>query len=157
MNQIKYSAYALLLVFATASVALYIDNLSFPTHNQDKVTQISAETTSKSAAPVVNAFGKNVFQSNCQTCHALDKVVTGPALRGVNERGPWTERKNLIKWVHNPAAMIPTLAYTKELASAFGGQVMPSFPQLSEKEINAIFDYIKTASTPGGYGDIGTP
>src|SRR5437660_5926669 len=88
--------------------------------------------------------GKAVFNANCQTCHSLDRVITGPALRGVNERGPWTDRKNLIKWVHGPGSFIPTTEYTKNLATTFG-QIMPSFPQLSDKEINAIFDYIKTA------------
>src|ERR1043165_883296 len=73
--------------------------------------------------------GKTIFQANCASCHSLDKIVTGPALRGVNERGPWTDRANLIKWVHNPGAFIPTTDYTKSLASQFSGQIMPSFPQ----------------------------
>ncbi len=92
--------------------------------------------------------GKAIFTNNCQTCHALDRQLTGPALRGVNERGPWTDRKNLIKWVHNPGGFIPTTEYTKNLAATFG-QIMPSFPQLADNEINAIFDYIKTAPPPG--------
>ncbi|MDQ6609553.1 MAG: c-type cytochrome [Bacteroidota bacterium] len=95
--------------------------------------------------------GKTIFSNNCQTCHALDKQITGPALRGVNERGPWTDRANLIKWVHNPGGFIPTTPYTTQLAAQFG-QIMPSFPQLSEKEINAVFDYIKTAPPPGSNG-----
>ena len=93
--------------------------------------------------------GKALFSANCATCHALDKQLTGPALRGVEERGPWTARANLIKWVHNPGGFISTTEYTKNLAAQFNGQIMPSFPQLAEKEINAIFDYIKTAPPPG--------
>jgi mono/diheme cytochrome c family protein len=96
--------------------------------------------------------GKAIFQANCQTCHALDKVITGPALRGVEARGPWTDRKSLIKWVHNPGGFISTTPYTSQLATTFGGQIMPSFPQLGEGEINAIFDYIKTAPPPGPTG-----
>jgi mono/diheme cytochrome c family protein len=101
---------------------------------------------------VIAQDGKAIFQSQCQSCHALDKTVTGPALRGVEERGPWTDRKNLIKWVHNPGGFIPTTPYTQQLAAQFGGQVMPSFPQLSEAEINSIFDYIKTAPAAGTGG-----
>ena len=86
----------------------------------------------------------------------LDKIVTGPALRGVEERGPWTDRKNLVKWVHNPGGFIPTTPYTQQLATQFGGQIMPSFPQFSEAEINAIFDYIKTAPPPVDKGGGGT-
>ena len=99
--------------------------------------------------------GQQIFQANCATCHALDKVITGPALRGVNDRGPWTERPNLHKWVHNPGAFIPTTPYTTELQKTYG-QIMPSFPQLSEKDIDAIFDYIKNAPAPGA-GKTGEP
>lgn len=96
--------------------------------------------------------GKAIFSANCATCHALDKTLTGPALRGVNERGPWTNRAELVKWVHNPGGYIPTTEYTKNLAAQFNGQIMPSFPQLSEKEISAIFDWIAKAPLPGAGG-----
>jgi hypothetical protein len=90
--------------------------------------------------------GKQIFQANCQSCHAINKNLTGPALQGFTERGPWTDRQNVYKWIHNPAAFIPTTPYTKELQAQFGGQIMPSFPQLSEKDIDAIVDYINTAA-----------
>src|SRR5687767_8897400 len=86
--------------------------------------------------------GKAIFNAQCATCHALDKNLTGPALRGVEGRGPWGDRKELVKWVHNPGGYIPTNPYTQQLAATYNGQVMPSFPQLSEADINAIFDYI---------------
>jgi cytochrome c2 len=92
--------------------------------------------------------GQQIFQQNCATCHALDKVITGPALRGVNDRGPWTDRANLHKWVHNPGAFIPTTPYTSALQKTYG-QIMPSFPQLSDKEIDAVADYIKNAPAAG--------
>jgi len=99
--------------------------------------------------------GKAIFNAQCATCHALDKNLTGPALRGVEERGPWTDRKEVVKWVHNPGAYIPTTPYTQQLAATYNGQVMPSFPQLGEKEIYAILDYIKTAPAPGDKGGSG--
>jgi cytochrome c2 len=92
--------------------------------------------------------GQQIFQQNCQSCHALDKKLSGPALRGVTGRGPWGDRANLVKWVHNPGAFIPTTAYTKGLQAEYGS-IMPGFPQLSEADINAIFDYIETAPEPG--------
>ena len=100
--------------------------------------------------------GQQIFQQNCATCHSLDKVVTGPALRGVNDRGPWTDRANLHKWVHGPGAFIPTTPYTTDLQKQYG-QIMPSFPQLSDKDIDAIFDYIKNAPAPGAGGAAKTP
>lgn len=96
--------------------------------------------------------GKAIFASKCQTCHALDKDITGPKLRGVEERGPWTNRANLVKWVHNPGSFLATDPYSKQLQAQFGGQVMPAFPDLSEAEIFAIFDYIKNAPPPGDKG-----
>ena len=97
--------------------------------------------------------GQQIFQQNCATCHALDKVITGPALRGVETRGPWTNRANLHKWVHNPGSFIQTTAYTQELQKTYG-QIMPAQP-VTDKEIDAIFDYIKTAPPPGGGGKTG--
>ncbi len=95
--------------------------------------------------------GQQIFQQNCQTCHNLDKDGTGPHLRGVEERGPWGDRANLVKWVHNPGAFIPTTPYTQDLQKTYGS-IMPGFPALSEDDIHAIFDWIKTAPPPGGGG-----
>jgi cytochrome c551/c552 len=92
--------------------------------------------------------GKQLFQQNCQSCHALDKKMTGPALRGVTERGPWGDRKNLYAWIHNPAAFIPTTPYTKALQAEYGS-IMSPFPQLSEKDIDAIINYIETPAPSG--------
>src|SRR5688572_3717255 len=142
MNQMKYSAYALVLVLGIASVALLLPNFSSLSSSPEKPTTTTAEkTTSKKA--VIHTEGQKLFQSNCQTCHSLDKNLTGPALRDVEMRGPWSDRQNLVKWVKNPAAMIQANAYTKALFQQFNGQVMPAFPQLSEKQIEEIFDYIK--------------
>ena len=99
--------------------------------------------------------GKALFNAQCATCHALDKTLTGPALRGVETRGPWTDRKEVVKWVHNPGGYIPTNPYTQQLQAQFNGQVMPSFPQLGEKEIYAILDYIKAAPLPGQNNQVG--
>lgn len=102
--------------------------------------------------------GKAIFSDNCAQCHSLDKVITGPALRGVESRGPWTNRANLIKWVHSPGAFIPTTPYTQQLVTQFNGQIMPDFAsKLDDKQINAIFDYIKSAPPPGGGGEKKTP
>ena len=147
MNQIKYSAYALLLVLGISSVALFVNNLSsVPSTVQAPAdTKTSASTAKKE---VKNVAGKNLFQSNCQTCHAVNRNLTGPALAGVESRGPWADRKNLVKWVKNPAVMINENAYAKDLVNKFNGQVMPAFPQLSEEQIGSIFDYLKEVSEP---------
>ena len=103
---------------------------------------------------VFSQAGKTIFQQNCQSCHAINKKLTGPALEGFTERGPWTDKKNIVAWIHNPAAFIPTTPYTKALQAEYGS-IMPGFPQLSEQDIDAIIEYINTpppAPTPGGEG-----
>jgi len=93
--------------------------------------------------------GKSLFQQNCQSCHALDKRLTGPALRGAMGRGPWGDRKNLYAWVHNPAAFMAKDPYTQGLKAEYG-IVMQAFPDFTEKQIDALADYISTAPEPGG-------
>lgn len=92
--------------------------------------------------------GQQLYANNCASCHALDKQLAAPALRDVESRGPWTERANLHKWVKNPGAFIPTTPYTQALQKQYG-QIMPSFPQLSDADVDAIFDYIRDAPPPG--------
>lgn len=113
-------------------------------------TVMPDENKAEAANRIRNPEGYSLFLSNCASCHALDKNLTGPALRGVEERGPWTDRSNLYKWVVNPAAFIPKHAYTKELLQAYAGQVMPAFPQLTKDEVDAVFNYIN-AVQPVGY------
>ncbi len=92
--------------------------------------------------------GKQLFLSNCASCHALDKAMTGPALRGVSSRGPWGDRKELYKWIHNPAGYMAKDPYTKGLQQQYGA-IMQAFPQLAEKEIDAIIEYLDAPPAAG--------
>jgi hypothetical protein len=104
--------------------------------------------------------GKALFQQNCQNCHALDKQLTGPALRGFLNRGPWGDRQKLYAWIHNPGAFIATDPYTQGLKAQYG-VIMQAFPDLTEKQIDAITDYIATAPEPNdsknGPNDLNAP
>lgn len=103
------------------------------------------------------AEGKQLFQQNCQSCHGLDKKLTGPALRGFKERGPWADQEEVRKWVKNPAAYIKTNAYTQALQKEYGA-IMTAFPSFTDKQIDAITEYIVTAPGPGDEkGDGGGP
>ena len=92
--------------------------------------------------------GKQLFQQNCQSCHGLDKALTGPALRGFQDRGPWADREELYKWVHNPAKYMATDPYTKGLQQQYGS-IMQASPALTNEQIDAIADYIITAPAAG--------
>ncbi|HZH00097.1 MAG TPA: c-type cytochrome [Flavisolibacter sp.] len=104
---------------------------------------------------VFGQAGRTLFQQYCQSCHAINKKLTGPALAGFTERGPWTEKANVYKWIHNPAAFIPTTPYTKALQVEYG-QIMPGFPQLTEQEIDAIVEYINAPQTAPAPGEAGS-
>lgn len=100
--------------------------------------------------PVYIQGGKALFDANCSTCHGLDKDLTGPALYGVEHRGPWVDRKELFAFTRNTAEYIPLSAYAWCLTRKYNGQVMPSFPQFSDEALGAIYDYIKYNEMKGG-------
>lgn len=130
--------------------------------NQPK--SISARSFLFSLILMVSGFGSSVlaqdgkalFQANCASCHAVNKKLTGPALAGLEERGPWSDRKKLVAWIHNPAGFAKTDAYAANLIKEFGGVLMTGFPQLKEEEIDAIVKYINTPVVTPPTGDPGT-
>ncbi len=89
--------------------------------------------------------GAALFRSNCGSCHALKKALVGPALAGFTERGPWPDRKQLYAWVHNPSAYMAKDPYTQGLKAQYNA-MMTAFPTLSDKDIDAIADYVVKAS-----------
>lgn len=89
--------------------------------------------------------GRALFTSNCASCHALNKNLTGPALAGFQNRGPWADKKELYAWIHNPVAYMAKDPYTQGLKAEYGS-IMQAFPNLADKDIDAISDYITKAS-----------
>ena len=98
--------------------------------------------------------GAALFRSNCASCHALNKDLTGPALAGFNTRGPWSDRKELHAWVHNPVAYMSKDPYTQGLKQQYGS-VMQAFPNLADQDIDAIAEYIIKASAAPAPGTTG--
>ncbi|HEY1115604.1 MAG TPA: c-type cytochrome [Chitinophagaceae bacterium] len=90
------------------------------------------------------AEGKTLFQQNCQSCHSLDKKLTGPALRGFTNRGPWGDKEEIYKWIKNPAAYMANDPYTKGLQKEYGA-IMSAFPALTTEQIDAIVEYTNSA------------
>jgi len=88
--------------------------------------------------------GKALFSQNCASCHAIDKKLTGPALKGVEER--WSgNRKNLHAWIKNSGSYLKTGdKYSNDLFKEFNGVSMTAFEgSLDDKQIDAVLDYIK--------------
>ena len=101
--------------------------------------------------------GKALFSQNCASCHAVNKQLTGPALAGVEDR--WPDKAMLHAWIKNNQQVIKSgYPYAVNLYNSFNKTAMNLFPNLTDKEIDAILAYIKsvpagpapTAPTPGG-------
>jgi cytochrome c2 len=91
--------------------------------------------------------GKTLFQINCAQCHNPIKVITGPALKGVTERVP--DRQLLHDWVHNNTKVLASgNVYFNNLFNQYGKTPMNIFPGLSDKEIDAIIDYVDHYTEP---------
>ena len=96
--------------------------------------------------------GKAIFNSKCAACHNVFKNSTGPALGGMEERGPWSDRKKLYAWIHNPAAFMANDPYTQGLKDSHNGILMTGFPDLTEGDIDAVVNYVNTTFTAGPGG-----
>ncbi|MFL5774150.1 MAG: c-type cytochrome [Flavisolibacter sp.] len=100
--------------------------------------------------------GAQIFRQNCATCHAFDKELSAPPLRGVTGRGPWVEDiKNLHSWIKNAPANLPKWQYTQDLQKKYG-QVMTNFSSvLSDADVDAVIKYLENPPPPPGSGEGG--
>ncbi|EGV42684.1 c-type cytochrome [Bizionia argentinensis JUB59] len=104
-----------------------------------------AFSTSLSAQEGDPVTGKSLFNSNCAACHQLDKKMTGPALRNVEQRladDEGLDREWLSAWIRNSSAMIKAGdAYANKIFNEYGGAAMTAYPQLSDDDISDILAY----------------
>lgn len=99
--------------------------------------------------------GEKIFKSKCTSCHAIDRKVVGPALKGIPET---KDEAWLIKWVKNSQALIASGdADAVKIFEDNNKLVMTSFTDLSDDQIKSVLAYITDASkekpkteTPGG-------
>ncbi len=91
--------------------------------------------------------GKKLYEANnCGSCHALDKKVVGPALRGVTER---RSEEWLVQWIQNNKKFRESGdADAIALFNEYGGAAMNIFENLKEADIKNILEFIKTAPKP---------
>jgi mono/diheme cytochrome c family protein len=99
--------------------------------------------------------GKALFQTNCTSCHAVNKQLTGPALAGVQDR--WTDQKMLHAWIRNNQQVLKSgYPYAVNLYKQYN-VAMNVFANFTDKDIDDILAYIKsetgkTAAPAGGGG-----
>lgn len=141
MNQIKYILSAcLILLMISMGIFLY---KTFPESGliAESKTIIDPDLTVTSTEI---SKGQQLFKQNCASCHAIDKDLTGPALRAVAQRGPWAENKETLKkWIKNPSVFIASDPYAKALKEKYG-LVMPSQGHLYDTDIEDVISYISS-------------
>lgn len=92
--------------------------------------------------------GKALFENNCKSCHGIDVGLTGPALRGVQERVP--DQKLLYAWIKNNQAVLASgNKYFNDLYVQWNKTAMNTFTGLADADIAAILKYINEAPKSG--------
>ena len=89
--------------------------------------------------------GKSIFTTRCAACHSVNKVLTGPALAGVDERRSidW-----IINFIHSSQTMVK--AGDKDaiaIFEKFNKIPMPDHQDISAEKIKSIVEYIKSETT----------
>jgi cytochrome c2 len=96
--------------------------------------------------------GEKLFKANCTACHALDKQVVGPPLKGIVAKvkeeagvGPdW-----LHKWIKNNKELRASGdKYANEIFEKFNKTEMQLFPNLSDKDIDDILAFTTNPPAP---------
>ncbi|MCC5924153.1 MAG: c-type cytochrome, partial [Crocinitomicaceae bacterium] len=94
--------------------------------------------------------GAALFRSQCATCHQPHRDGTGPKLFEVRqkwERGG-AQEGSIYQWVRNWQVAAANDPYAME-ASQWSPTAMSLFPNLTDDEIDAIFDYVDAQPLPG--------
>ncbi|NML19866.1 c-type cytochrome [Pseudoflavitalea sp. G-6-1-2] len=91
--------------------------------------------------------GQKLFNDNCGTCHKVDKDLTGPALKGVEDRVK--DKKLLHAWIRNNQAVLASGdPYFTKLYNDWRKTPMNVFPSLTDEEIDAILKYVREYKAP---------
>lgn len=94
------------------------------------------------------AAGKTLFEGKCQSCHALNNKLVGPALKDVHKRRSYDW---LTKWIRNNEAL--RKSGDKDaiaIYEQYNKSVMTNFTDLKDEDMAALIMYIEDASAGGG-------
>ena len=85
----------------------------------------------------------DLFASKCSICHGFNEDKIGPSLAGVQQR--WgNDTQKLKSFIKNSQSVIASGdPYAVALYAKWNQSAMPSFPDLSEDELNALVEYLK--------------
>jgi mono/diheme cytochrome c family protein len=101
--------------------------------------QITEPAANKTTAAVPAIDGEKLYKSKCAQCHTCNKDISGPALNGTMKN--WPDKKIFYAFVRNSQEVIKTNAYAKALYKKWMNTNMPAYPNLSDKDIDAIMNW----------------
>lgn len=97
--------------------------------------------TGKVAAEPPIEEGKSIFMSRCASCHNVNKIMTGPALAGVDQR---RSMEWIIKFVQSSQTLVKSGDKdATALFEKFNRVPMPDHSDLTDAQIMGIVEYIK--------------
>src|SRR5688500_4732787 len=99
---------------------------------------------SVSANPIEE--GKTIFLSRCAACHNVNKVLTGPALAGVDQR---RSMEWITRFIHSSQGLIKSgNKDAVAIYEKFNKIPMPDHPDLTDEHIKSIVEFIKSEAKP---------
>jgi len=113
------------------------------TTSADPVEDINTKVASLAEPQKATVLqGHELFQGNCAQCHAVDKKVVGPALKGVEAR--WSSEAEIINFIKYPEKVITggKNDYAVKLYEEYG-QMMPNHDFFNDEQIKSILTYVK--------------
>ncbi len=103
------------------------------------VSLLSSAAVSTANAQDAKA-GAAIFKQKCTACHAIDKAVVGPALKGIDTK---YDEAWLIKWIKNAPSLIASGDPQAIKAGEYSPAMMSAFPELSDDDVKNIIEYVK--------------
>jgi Cytochrome c len=140
MSQQKYIISAILLLVVIAIIYFGLKRFSESENTKSSSMVIDKDKKGDSILPV-QEIGKVLYYNKCMSCHGSFRKTDGPWLSLAGFPSRWPDKKELFAFIRNPAEIIGRSAYAKELKETYRS-VMTPFPDLTDKEIQAILDYI---------------
>lgn len=109
------------------------------------VSSPTGQTPSVSNFPAYT-HGKELFTSNCASCHNrnMKDMLTGPPLGGVRSRWSGFPEKDLYNYIRDPQRLIKARhPRALQLWKEFNPTLMTSFTSLTDEDIKDLLTYIE--------------
>lgn len=140
-GQIKYIIQGALLVVLVIIIINAIHFLYSSTLSVTKKIVTDSVTIRPKVYTITNIEGQKLFSENCSACHALLKH-DGGQLFGIEERVK--DKALLHEWIRNSSKVLRSgNSYFNEVTKENGDVRMSDFPNLTDKQIDDILEYIK--------------